>query len=119
MAKEDHDQKAVMEAALSGSWKFFFGSDSAPHFKADKEKFGLANAFNALTNLAYLCEFFEKHDALKKFEPFISGYGAKRYGLPQNFGMIKLRRQDWQVPWIYHGIVPDLAGRMMKWKVVE
>jgi dihydroorotase len=119
VAKKEHDRKAVVEAALSGSRKFFFGSDSAPHFQADKKNFKRAGAFNALTNLAYLCEFYEMHDAMEKFEPFVSGYGAKRYGLPQNLGKIKLRRQDWQVPFVYNGIVPDLAGRTMKWQVVE
>lgn len=118
VAKKEHDRKAVIEAALSGSRKFFFGSDSAPHFQADKEKFQRAGGFNADTNLAYLCEFFEAHDELVKFEPFVSGYGALRYNLPQNLCKITLRRQNWRVPWQYHGIVPDLAGRTIKWQVV-
>lgn len=118
VAKTEDDQAAVIAAALSGNKKFFFASDSAPHYQADKEKFKKAGAFNALTNLPYLCEFFEKHKALEKFEPFVSEYGARRYGFPLNDKTIKLKLETWTVPLIYRGIVPDLAGRTMKWKKV-
>ena len=119
VAKTKADQDAVIEAALSGNPKFFFSSDSAPHFQEDKEKFKKAGAFNALTNLSILCEFFVDYGKLDKFEPFVSRYGARRYGFPLNDGIIKFQRQDWQVPLIYRGIVPDLAGRTMKWQIVE
>lgn len=119
VAKNPDDQAAVIAAALSGNPKFFFASDSAPHYRADKEKFQKAGAFNALTNLAYLCEFFTKHEALEKFEPFVSEYGARRYGFPLNDRTIKFRRETWTVPKIFNGIVPNLAGREMEWKVVE
>ena len=119
VAKTKTDQHAIIEAALSGDPKFFFGSDSAPHLQTDKENFKRAGAFNALTNLSFLCEFFADHQAIEKFEPFISEYGAKRYGFPLNQKVIRLQRQYWQVPSIYRGIVPDLAGKTMEWKIVE
>lgn len=119
VAKAEDDRAAVIAAALSGNQKFFFASDSAPHFQADKEKFQKAGAFNALTNLSYLGEFFAEREALEKFEPFVSEYGAQRYGFPLNSRTIKLRRESWTVPQTFHGIAPDLAGRKMKWQVVE
>ena len=119
VAKAKYDQAAIIAAALSGDKKFFFASDSAPHYQADKEKFQKAGAFNALTNLTYLCEFFAEHNALEKFEPFVSESGARRYGFPLNDRTIKFRRETWTVSLIYRGIVPDLAGRIMKWKVIE
>jgi len=118
VAKKKQDQKAVIRAALSGSRKFFFGSDSAPHFQADKESFKRAGGFNALTNLAYLAEFFEKHDALdERFEDLVSNNGAAKYSFPLNTQKIVLRRRHWTVPQDYHGIVPDLSGRDMHWQV--
>lgn len=119
IAKKDYDRKAVIAAALSGSKKFFFGSDNAPHLKTNKETFQRAGNFNALTNLAYLAEFFETHEALdERFEDFVSSNGAARYNFPLNTGTIKLIKKYWTVPAIYHGIVPDLAGRTMRWQVV-
>lgn len=40
VAKLPSDRKALLEAAVSGDPKFFFGSDSAPHPTAAKEKKG-------------------------------------------------------------------------------
>jgi len=120
VAKRKADRNMIITTALSGSPKFFFGSDSAPHFIADKVTFKKAGAFNALTNLAAGCEFFEKYDALdERFENFFSGYGAARYNFPLNTGTIKLIRKRWVVPMIYNGLAPDLAGRIMEWQVVE
>jgi dihydroorotase len=119
VAKSKDDQDAVIEATLSGNPKFFFGSDSAPHLQTDKENSKKAGAFNALTNLVFLYEFFADYGQLNKFEAFVSEYGAKRYGLPLNQKVIRLQRQYWQVPPIYRGIVPDLAGKTMEWKIVE
>lgn len=118
VAKNPDDRAAVIAVTLSGNPKFFFASDSAPHLQADKEKFQKAGAFNALTDLAYLGEFFAEHKALEKFEPFVSEYGARRYGFPLNDRTIKFRRETWTVPKIFNGIVPDLAGIKMKWKRV-
>jgi len=119
VAKNENDREAVIAAALSGNPKFFFGSDSAPHLKIDKEVFKRAGAFNALTNLAYLCEAFVERGAIDKFEPFVSEYGARRYGFHLNTEVIRLKRQNWEVPTVYRGIVPDLAGREMRWRIVE
>lgn len=119
IAKHDFYQKRIIEEALSGNPKFFFGSDSAPHERADKESRNLAGAFNALTNLAYLAELFEENKALDKFEGFVSIYGARRYCLPLNQGSIRLKRRSWIVPEEYCGIVPDLAGRIMKWQITK
>ncbi len=119
VAKNQNDRDAVITATLSGDEKFFFGSDAAPHLKIDKEVHGKAGAFNALTNLAYLCEFFEKQGAMDKFEPFVSEHGARRYGFPLNTEIIRLKKQAWEVPAVYRGIVPDLAGRKMEWQIVE
>lgn len=94
-------------------------ADAAPHWQTDKEKFKKAGAFNALTNLVRLGEFFKEHGAPEKFEPFVSEYGARRYDFPLNIGTITLRREAWFVPSTYRGLVPDLAGRKMEWKVVE
>lgn len=62
---------------------------------------------------------FEEHEALGKLEPFVSLYGAERYGFETNKRTIKLRRETWTVPKVFKNIVPDLAGREMEWKVVE
>lgn len=46
--KRPEDRDALLWAVLSGNPKFFFGSDTAPHAKEDKEcAFGCAGAFTA------------------------------------------------------------------------
>ena len=88
-------QKKLIEAATSGSNKFFYGSDSAPHLKKDKESdCGCAGIFNTINSIQTLTQIFETHNSLNNLEKFISQNGALHYKLPFNKNKITLIKKD-------------------------
>ena len=90
----DH-QKTLVEAATSGSEKFFYGSDSAPHFKKDKESScGCAGVFNSINSIQTLAQIFETNNSLGNLENFVSKNGALHYKLPFNKDKIKLIKKN-------------------------
>lgn len=97
--KSEQHRVALGEAALSGSPKFFLGTDSAPHAAQLKEHAGgHAGCYTAAAALELYAEFFDAHGALDKLEAFASFHGADFYGLPRNTGTVTLRREDWTLP---------------------
>jgi len=120
--KREGDRAALVEAAVSGSPKYFLGTDSAPHGRADKESAcGCAGVFSAPCAIELYAEAFDRAGALDRLEGFASRHGADFYGLPRNAGSITLRRQDWELPaaYPYPGgeIVPFRAGAVVRWRL--
>ncbi|MDO8208704.1 MAG: dihydroorotase [Gallionella sp.] len=120
--KRETHREALVNAATSGSSKFFLGTDSAPHAQHTKENAcGCAGCYSAHTAIELYAEAFEAAGALDKLEGFASFYGADFYRLPRNTGTITLRRESWQVPdsvgFGEHRLVPLRAGETMKWKL--
>jgi dihydroorotase len=104
---------------VSGSDKFFLGTDSAPHSREAKETAcGCAGIFNAPFALESYAEVFEEEGALDKFEGFASEHGPRFYGLPLNDGTITLERSDQLVPDSIDGLVPFHAGEQLRWRIV-
>ncbi|MEK7801286.1 MAG: dihydroorotase [Pseudomonadota bacterium] len=120
MPKDFDDRDALIEAATGGNPKFFFGSDSAPHTRENKEcAKGACGVFTAPIVPELLAEIFERAGKLERLEDFTSTFGEKFYGLPFNAGTIHLVKQDWIVPTQYGEIVPFKAGETLRWKMVE
>jgi dihydroorotase len=122
LKRESHRQ-ALIQAATSGSPKFFLGTDSAPHAQHTKEtSCGCAGCYTAFAAMEFYAEVFEQAGALDKLEAFASFYGADFYGLPRNVQKIILRQEEWQVPaslaFGEHRLVPLRGGEMMRWKRV-
>jgi len=121
--KRNTHQQALREAIVSGSCKFFLGTDSAPHEKHRKESAcGCAGCYSAWSALEMYAQVFEELNILDKFEGFASHYGADFYGLPRNTTQVTLVKESWQVPEeiiLPNGnpIVPFLAGETLSWKV--
>jgi|TARA_B100000700_G_scaffold80286_2_gene90418 dihydroorotase len=121
--KRETHRAALIEAATSGSPKFFLGTDSAPHARGAKESAcGCAGAFTAPAALELYATAFEQAGALDKLEGFASHFGADFYGLARNQGTVTLMREDWQLPDAldYVGdevIVPLMAGETLGWKL--
>ena len=121
------DRLALLEAATSGSPKFFLGTDSAPHGREAKESAcGCAGIFNAPFALESYAAVFEQEKALDKLEAFASEFGPRFYGLPLNAGMITLDRQPHEVPSQLHcndaagsavNLVPFHAGETLAWRL--
>ena len=121
LKREEHRQ-ALVKAATGGSPKFFLGTDSAPHARADKETLcGHAGIYTAHAAIELYAEVFEKAGALEKLEAFAGFHGADFYRLPRNRGSITLRKEAWTVPGeIPFGaatLVPLRAGESVGWRL--
>jgi dihydroorotase len=121
LKREEH-REALVRAATGGNPKFFLGTDSAPHARADKETpCGHAGIYTAHAAIELYAEVFERAGALDKLEAFASSYGADFYRLPRNTGSIILRKETWTVPGeIPFGaatLVPLRAGETVAWRL--
>ena len=117
VAKREEHRLAVRRAAVSGSSKFFLGTDSAPHARAAKESAcGCAGIFNAPHALESYAQVFDEEGALGQLEGFASEHGARFYGLPLNEGTVTLERVEQIVPAEVDGLVPFHAGEALRWR---
>ena len=122
LKRETHRQ-ALVQAATSGSNKFFLGTDSAPHPAHLKEHAsGCAGCYTAHTAMELYAQAFETAGALDKLEGFASFHGADFYGLPRNAGSITLRREAWTVPESFAfgeaRLKPLCADETLQWRLV-
>lgn len=122
LKRETHRQ-ALLQAAASGSAKFFLGTDSAPHSKNSKEACcGAAGCFTSHAALELYAEAFDSIGALNRLDGFASQFGADFYGLPRNAGQVTLKRETWSPSdeFAFGGetIVPLTVGRSLSWKLV-
>ncbi|WP_283418514.1 dihydroorotase [Sphingopyxis sp. Geo48] len=119
VAKREQHRLAVRAAAVSGSPKFFLGTDSAPHAVHTKEAAcGCAGIFNAPYALESYIAVFDEEGALDRFEGFASEHGPNFYGLPLNGGTITLERGETSVPDKIGEVVPFHAGETLGWRLV-
>jgi dihydroorotase len=122
LKRETHRQ-ALVKAAISGSAKFFLGTDSAPHPKSAKEaSCGCAGMYTAHAAIELYAEAFEAAGALDKLEGFASFYGPDFYQLPRNTDKVTLSKQSWLVPetipFADDVLVPLRAGQSIAWKLL-
>ncbi|MFZ5574630.1 MAG: dihydroorotase [Pseudomonadota bacterium] len=120
--KRELHRQALVAAAVSGSPKFFLGTDSAPHAVGAKESAcGCAGIYTAHAAIELYAEVFEDAGALDKLEAFASFHGADFYGLPRHTDTITLVREAWTVPQrLALGdtvLVPLRAGEAVRWRV--
>ncbi|WP_271299972.1 dihydroorotase [Sphingomonas sp. CV7422] len=122
VAKRESHRLAVRRAAVSGSPRFFLGTDSAPHVVGAKESgCGCAGIFNAPYALETYLQVFDEEGAIDRFEGFAAEHGARFYGLPLNTGTVTLVREPVAVPaHIGTGdtaVVPFHAGETLGWRL--
>jgi dihydroorotase len=120
--KREGDRLALLEAATSGSQKYFLGTDSAPHARGDKESAcGCAGVFSAPAAIELYAEAFDQAGALDRLEAFASHHGADFYRLARNSGSISLVRDPWRpaasYPFGDRDIVPFFAGDAIGWRL--
>jgi len=121
--KREIHRMALVDAATSGSPKFFLGTDSAPHAKNAKEACcGAAGCFTSHAALELYAEVFDADNSLDKLDDFASRFGAAFYGLPRNVGTVTLKRETWTPPDEFafgnEKIVPLTVGRTLGWKML-
>ncbi len=122
LKREEH-RLALVQAATSGSTKFFLGTDSAPHAAHLKEHAsGCAGCYSAPCALELYAEAFEAAGALDRLEGFASFHGPDYYGLPRNTDQVTLRREDWVVPEslpLGEAVIKPLrGGDTLHWRLV-
>lgn len=95
IVKRESHRQALLNAAISGSEKYFLGTDSAPHpIDAKESACGCAGCFTAPNTMACLAHVFENAGALAMLEGFVSAFGADFYGLARNQGKLVLRKSE-------------------------
>lgn len=128
LPKNDRDRQAIIDLVLSDHPRVFFGSDSAPHQRENKECLGgAAGIFTAPVLMPLLVQFFEKHSpqgeldqqAIDLMESFTCRKGAEFYGLPVNSGVLTMERKTRRVPPQCGAAVPLWAGRELEWSIAE
>ncbi|MEP7302641.1 MAG: dihydroorotase [Caldimonas sp.] len=120
--KRETHRLALLEAATSGSGRFFLGTDSAPHPAALKENAcGCAGCYTAFHALELYAQAFDGAGAIDRLEAFASLNGAAFYGLPRNAGTVMLQRRSWTVPGSLPfgdaDLVPLGAGETLSWSL--
>ena len=120
--KREVHRQALVQAATSGSPKFFLGTDSAPHPAHLKEHAsGCAGCYTAHAALELYAAAFEAADALDRLEAFASFHGPDFYGLPRNSGSVTLVRESWTPPEAYPfgdaTVKPLAGGEPLAWRL--
>ncbi len=126
--KRETHRKSLVKAALSDSSKFFAGTDSAPHLQNKKEhSCGCAGCYTAFNAVELYAEVFDKTEDLskpatqKKFENFMSKFGADFYNLPHNKQKITLTKTPQKIPEFIETpegkLIPLLAGEKINWQI--
>ena len=120
--KREIHRQALLQAAASGSDRFFLGTDSAPHATHLKEHAsGCAGCYTALSALELYAQAFDSVNALDKLEGFASLHGPDFYGLPRNTERVVLKRQAWTLPESLPlgeaSIKPLCGGETLAWQL--
>ena len=120
--KRERHRQALVDAATSGSDRFFLGTDSAPHASQMKEASVCgAGCYTAFSALELYAEAFDAVGALDKLEAFASFNGPAFYGLPRNTGTLTLREEQWTlpeaVPFGDAQLKPLRGGETLNWKM--
>lgn len=121
--KTEPDRQKLLDCAISGSPKFFLGTDSAPHTVARKEcSCGCAGCFTAHAAVEFVAEAFESVGRLDALEGFVSKHGAAFYGLPLSEERRVLEKRSWTVPESFpfgpETVRPLRAGQPVAWKLL-
>ena len=122
--KAEIHRKRLVEAATSGSPKFFLGTDSAPHPTFAKQSgCGCAGVFSAHCAIELYAQVFDEAGHLDRLEAFSSFNGADHYGIPRNTVTMTLEKKPWKVPMTYQfgrdTVTPLKMGEEIQWTIVS
>ncbi len=120
--KREIHRQALVDAATSGSPRFFLGTDSAPHAARLKaHAAACAGCYTAPHAIELYATAFERAGALERLEAFASFNGPDFYRLPRNSARVRLVREPWTIPdalpFDDDVIVPLASGETLDWKL--
>jgi len=55
---------------------------------------------------------------MAKLTDYVAGFGADFYRLPRTQRTLLLERKEWTVPTEVHGVVPLMAGKKLRYRVI-
>ncbi|MDR2152642.1 MAG: dihydroorotase [Helicobacteraceae bacterium] len=116
IVKTAADRAALRQLAFSAYPKVSFGSDSAPHPKAAKER-GAAGIFSAPVLLPTLAELFEAHSATDALRAFVCDNAQKIYDVKLPPKTVTLIKKPATVPNEIGGVVPMRFGETIGWSI--
>ena len=121
--KRETHRAALVQAATSGSDRFFLGTDSAPHAVHLKEHAsGCAGCYTAHAAMELYAEAFDNAGALDKLEGFASFHGPDFYNLPRNTATVTLQRESWTPPASFAfgdaELKPLRSGEALAWRLM-
>lgn len=120
VAKLKEDIAAVKEAMMSGDSHFFFGADSAPHFRKAKNGANPSpGIFFGPAEFPLLVQIFDQEKALDKLENFTSVFGAQYYGYLLSKEIITLVKKNWQLPVSSKSMYFCFGGKTIEWKIKQ
>ena len=122
--KRENHREALLQAATSGSPRYFLGTDSAPHARHTKENAcGCAGCYTAFSALELYAEAFESVNAINQLEAFASLNGPAFYGLPVNAQRVRLKKTSTPVPALLQRggveLIPLRAGESLSWSLLD
>jgi dihydroorotase len=123
--KRSSHQQSLLNAATSGSAKFFLGTDSAPHPQTAKESACgcAAGCYTAHAALELYAEAFDAAGKLNQLEAFASYNGPDFYEIPRNTDTVTLIEQAWHVPSSLgfgdDNLIPIRTGDQVLWTIKE
>lgn len=118
--KTKADRKAIQDLVFSGNKKVFFGSDSAPHLKENKEKSGgAAGIYSAPCLLEKVTEFFVHNGKEDLLQSFLHDNSMNVYNLDLPKREVVLEEKEFQVPSMVNGVVPFMAGETVLYSIVS
>jgi len=119
VAKRPEDRRALIDIVKKGHPSFFSGTDSAPHFREEKESAcGCAGVFTSSIHMALLAHLFNKEDMISRLGDFTSTFGAEFYQLEQLNKEIVLINKSMVIEESLGGIVPFWYGRTLDFSLV-
>jgi dihydroorotase len=120
IAKRAEDREALLNLALNGHKKVMFGSDSAPHPRDAKEAPGCAaGVFTAPIALPLLAQLFEMYAKLDNLQKFIHTNATEIYNITPEKKILTLKKEEFEVPLSYNGVVPFKSGEKISWRVKD
>ena len=127
--KRQKHRMALLDAATSGSSKFFAGSDSAPHLQQHKElSCGCAGCYTACNAIELYAHAFHKYcnlslqESQTRFEKFMSINGCHFYNLPIGSDIIRIQNTsniiETEISTKHGNIIPLSLAQQIDWSII-
>lgn len=123
LVKRKEDRDALQKLIIQKFPRVFLGSDSAPHYKEQKEKpHCKAGIYTQPFLMPYIAHIFNKLNSLDMVKPFCCTNGAtflnlKKKELVEGEECLCIEKKKTKIPMDYFNVVPFLAGKEIDFSI--